>query len=81
MLGIDACRTKEQKPLDSASVGRLDGIDGHPSILGKKLDGEGGIGKDSSYFCGCENDRVGFCLLKKTVDLIGLCQVKIPPRP
>ena len=62
-------------------MGRFDGVDGHPNILGKKLDREGGIGKDSANFCGCENDRVGFCFLKKTVDLTGLCQIKILPRP
>jgi hypothetical protein len=56
-------------------VGRLDGVDSHPNILGKKLDGEGSIGKDSAYFSGCENDCIGFCFLKKTVDLTGLCQI------
>lgn len=81
MLGVDAGRTQEQKPLDSASVGRFDGVDGHANILGKKLDGEGGIGKDSAYFCGCENDCIRFCFLKKAVDLTGLCQIKILPRP
>jgi hypothetical protein len=67
--------------LDSASVRRLDGVDGHANVIGKKLDGEGGIGEDSAYLGGCENDRIGFRFLKKLVDLTGLCQIKILPRP
>lgn len=61
-------------------MGRFDGVDGHPDIFGKKLDGEGSIREDSAYLGGRKNHRIGFCFLKKLVDLIGLCQIKILPR-